>query len=194
MANWLTEAAANGLELSVEDLFAIAIWRRLRADALLTSVFKEGRILRKHVYAAELSGGKPRLVVGVILNRESLGLSRLIKGQVRIGVLVEFEAFQEQLADTEPSVQSLLSYVRNVAQFGPPHVPGRGIYQLQDPRDPAAALNTQWPGKDADAWEPIPGIPNDLEKPTAWGIGMEAVIPYKAEALTRQPWTGGPVA
>lgn len=185
MGNWL-EAA--DLDLSVEDLFAIAIWRRLKADAKLVSVFKEGRILRKHVYTAELAGGKPRLVVGVILNREPLGLSRLIKGELRIGVLVEFEAFQEQLADMEPSVQSLLSYIRNVVQNGPPHVEGRGIYQLADPSTPGGWLNDK-----PVTWEPVPGIPNDLDKPTAWGIGMEAVIPYKAQAADRKVWTGGGV-
>lgn len=185
MGNWLE---TSNLNLSAEDLFAIAIWRRLRADAKLVSVFKDSRIVRKHVYAADLEGAKPRLVVGVILNREPLGLSRLIKGELRIGVLVEFEAFQEQLADMEPSVQSLLSYIRNVVQNGPPHMPGRGIYQFPDPSTEGGWLNDQ-----PVTWEPIPGIPNDLDRPTAWGIGMEAVVPYKAQAADRKVWTGGAV-
>lgn len=104
-------------------------------------------------------------------------------------MLVEFEAFQEQLADMEPSVQSLLSYIRNVVTLGPPWVAGRARYEMQDPTDEAKHLNTS-----PATWEPVPGIPNDLDRPTAWGIGMEAVIPYKAQAADRKVWTGGAVA
>lgn len=187
MASWLSSA---GMRLSIEDRITISVYQRLKADPKLVLLFRSGGgIVRRHVHHALLGGRAPRLVVGSVVLTEQRALSRITVGEHRVGILVEFEQFREELGDLEPSVQSVLSHIRTVVETGGPRVEGSATatYMLPDPLDARVALNIK-----PVTWDMLGGVPNNVEGDVSvFYLGMECVVPYKVSTADRQPFNGG---
>lgn len=171
MSSWL-----DGLPLAPEDQVTIAIHSILRRDQVLVGIFGN-RIYRRHVFTANLQGTYPRLTVACVQIEETPAMSRILRGEPLIGILVEFEHWHEDLGVNDSrSVASLLSYIRTLvdgAKATRLAVPELGDEPLSNGRD--------W------RWQTVRAIPDTVEnQPTAFFVGLELRIPIKPSNPQRQ--------
>ena len=111
---------------SSTDLVALALKRVLAADPLLVAT-TGGRVVRLPYYAPKRSlGNSSRIVVAPIDLAEEGRISKLLAGTLRIGIVYEFfdPSGSPELRDDEPSMQSVMLYMRDIIQGIGPNLKG----------------------------------------------------------------------
>jgi hypothetical protein len=171
VSGWL-----DGLPLGPADKVTIAVHSILRRDQALVSIFGN-RIYRRHVFTPSAQGAYPRLTVACVQIEETPAMSRILRGEPLVGILIEFEQWHEDLgADDSRSVASLLSYIQTL-------VDGAKATRLGVPEFAGLPLSN---GKDW-RWQTVRAIPDTVEgQPTAFFVGLELRIPVKTPNPSRQ--------
>lgn len=155
-------------EPCAEDLIAIRVWEILRADDKLTLLFGPA-IYRRHVLTPPLEGTPLQLVVAPVFQTEHYAPGSLTKGTLRVGVMMLFEQFTRNLEPGEPSILTVLSYIK-------------GLLAEVDPTMNNLTSHQSWA-----PMEPTPlGVGG---KTTAYAVGEVLELRYRSDRFTRKPIT-----
>lgn len=170
MANFLT---ARGFTWqSIEDRIADRAWSALHDDERLMT-FMRGAIFRQHIHVSGVAGRpQPCVLVGVIRPTEEPRMSQVIVGETTIGIMLEFEEFaSDQLQAGEPSIASLLSYVR----------------MLVDRRLSNPISGEERVANGASRWTSPGAVPNEIRGSlTNFFVALEVAVSYKVSYPSRE--------
>lgn len=112
MSYWLTGLLPK---VSTRDMILMRVQALLAANEVIRAVVGD-RVVRRQAYVpfASTLTALPLLIVAPVNFDESTRLSRVIKGHLGVGVIVEYQDFDDKLPDGEPSADSLLEEIQRI--------------------------------------------------------------------------------